>query len=240
MTQVQKLPDEETRRTALTDIERSFLVEAGAGTGKTSIMAGRVAVLLARGKEPKRIAAITFTEFAASELRIRIESFVNDLCKDVVPRDVRLAFPSGVSAAEGRNLHRAQRALDELTCTTIHGFAQALIRPYPSEACIDPGAEIVDPAEGDIAFDELYRGWVKRQLSKEDDNNVISELVIAGEGKSLPLIRAIADFLRHSRDAKPPSSVWSKEACKKFVNTVRAFEQEISGFGFRESKTVDA
>ena len=60
MTKIEKLPDEEARRAALTDIERSFLVEAGAGSGKTSIIAGRVAVLLARGKEPKRIAAITF------------------------------------------------------------------------------------------------------------------------------------------------------------------------------------
>jgi superfamily I DNA/RNA helicase len=43
------LPDKAARTTALTDIDHSFLVEAGAGSGKTSIMAGRVAVLFARG-----------------------------------------------------------------------------------------------------------------------------------------------------------------------------------------------
>ena len=66
------LPDQSARIAALTELERSFLVEAGAGSGKTSIMAGRVAMLFALGIEPKRVAAITFTEFAASELMIRI------------------------------------------------------------------------------------------------------------------------------------------------------------------------
>jgi exodeoxyribonuclease-5 len=203
-------------------------------------MAGRVAVLLARGVEPKNIAAITFTEFAASELRIRIERFVNDLCKGTVPRDIKLAFPSGVSQEESQNLLQAQRALDELTCTTIHGFAQALIRPYPSEAGIDPGAEIIDPAEGDIAFDERYWAWLKQHFSEEDDNDVISELVLADEERALPLIRSIADFLRHNRDAEPPSHVWSNIACEKFVRAVRDLEQEIHRFDFQETKTVAA
>ena len=73
------LPDLAARATALTAIDRSLLVEAGAGSGKTSVMAGRVAVLLANGVEPKHIAAITFTEFAASELRLRIEEFATTL-----------------------------------------------------------------------------------------------------------------------------------------------------------------
>src|SRR6266851_219866 len=87
------LPDREARTTALTEIDRSFLVEAGAGSGKTSIMAGRVTVLLARGVEPKNVAAITFTEFAASEVRIRITRFVNDLCAGTIPPELECAFP---------------------------------------------------------------------------------------------------------------------------------------------------
>jgi ATP-dependent helicase/nuclease subunit A len=73
------LPDLAARTAALTAVDRSLLVEAGAGSGKTSVMAGRVAVLFANGVEPKHIAAITFTEFAASELRLRIEGFATML-----------------------------------------------------------------------------------------------------------------------------------------------------------------
>jgi superfamily I DNA/RNA helicase len=71
------LPDAAARVTALTAIDRSLLVEAGAGSGKTALMAGRVAVLLANGVEPKHVAAVTFTEFAASELLQRINRFVD-------------------------------------------------------------------------------------------------------------------------------------------------------------------
>ena len=72
-------PDHQARLAALTDPRCSLLAEAGAGSGKTSIVAGRVAVLLASGVHPKNVAAITFTEFAASELHIRIERFVDAL-----------------------------------------------------------------------------------------------------------------------------------------------------------------
>jgi superfamily I DNA/RNA helicase len=52
MAGVKGLPDQSARITALTEHERSLLVEAGAGSGKTSIMAGRVAMLFARASNP--------------------------------------------------------------------------------------------------------------------------------------------------------------------------------------------
>ena len=66
------LTDKPNRRRALTDLDATLLVEAAAGTGKTSLLAGRVLVLLAASVPPREIAAITFTEFAAGELRERV------------------------------------------------------------------------------------------------------------------------------------------------------------------------
>ena len=66
------LPDASARVAALTDHGRTLLVEAGAGSGKTALMAGRVALLVAEGVQPSEIVAITFTEAAASELLERI------------------------------------------------------------------------------------------------------------------------------------------------------------------------
>ena len=235
-----QLPDRAARTTALINVDRSFLVEAGAGSGKTSIMAGRVAVLFAQGVEPKHVAAITFTEFAASELRIRIERFVSELSAGTIPPDLDSAFPEGVSALQRQNLTRARTALDELVCSTIHGFAQALIKPYPAEARIDPGAEIIDPAEGDLAFDELYQAWLKEHLSGERDDDIIAELVLANEKPGLYLIRSVADFLRRNRDAKPANHVWSSAAGKKFSSTAVAFEREICRFEFRDDQTHGA
>lgn len=58
--QLRPLRDDDARRRALTEHARSQLVEAGAGSGKTAVMAGRVAMMLADGIEPKHIAAVTF------------------------------------------------------------------------------------------------------------------------------------------------------------------------------------
>lgn len=234
------LPDKAARTTALTEIDQSFLVEAGAGSGKTSIMAGRVAVLLAQGVQPKNVAAITFTEFAASELRIRIERFVNELADGKIPPDVESAFPKGVSADQLETLGLARRALDQLLCATIHGFAQALIKPYPAEAGIDPGAEIIDPAEGDLAFDEHYRAWLKDHLSGEFDDDIVAELVVADEKRGLKLLREVADFLRRNRDAGLAPHGWSSKVLEEFSTAVEDFEAEIAQYDFEEGKTLDA
>lgn len=234
------LPDKAARTIALTDIDRSFLVEAGAGSGKTSIIAGRVAMLFARGVEPKNVAAITFTEFAAGELRIRIERFVNELSVGTVSPDLESAFPQGVPTEHRANLVQARKALDQLVCSTIHGFAQALIKPYPAEAGIDPGAEIIDPAEGDLAFDERYHAWLKEHLSGGRHDDIIAELVIADEASGLSLIRSIADFLRHNRDARPADHAWSSDAGKQFAAAVKTFEKEIKRLKFCEDKTFAA
>ena len=63
---IKSLADDDARRTAITVHDRSILVEAGAGSGKTAVMAGRIAMMLAEGIAPKTIAAVTFTELAAS------------------------------------------------------------------------------------------------------------------------------------------------------------------------------
>jgi ATP-dependent exoDNAse (exonuclease V) beta subunit len=232
-----ELPDLAARTAALTQINRSMLVEAGAGSGKTAIMAGRVAYLFAQCIKPKNVAAITFTEFAASELRIRIERFVNSLSIGEVPDDIESAFPGGVTDIQRQNLIRARQSLDELLCTTIHGFAQVLIKPYPAESGIDPGAEIVDPTEGDLAFNERYLNWIKEHLSGERDDDIIAELVLADEARGLGLIRSIADLLRRNRDARFPNSAWSTSTAKKLSAAAAAFEKEMAQLEFQEEQT---
>ena len=83
------LSDDLERRTAIANHDQSILVEAGAGSGKTAVMAGRIASMLAEGLPPKSIAAVTFTELAASELLIRVRNFVCLLYTSPSPRDQR-------------------------------------------------------------------------------------------------------------------------------------------------------
>jgi ATP-dependent exoDNAse (exonuclease V) beta subunit len=231
------LPDLVARTTALTAIHRSLLVEAGAGSGKTSVMAGRVAVLFANGVEPKHIAAITFTEFAASELRLRIEEFATTLSKGEVPRDLQHLLPKGITPEQKATVESARKALDQLACTTIHGFAQALLKPYPAEAQIDPGAEIVDPAEADLAFEERYDSWLKQQLSGNGDDGIVEALILGDEAGGLKLVSEVAQFLRRNRDARPAAAAWSQDTVKRVGAATAQFKKGFSKIDYREKHT---
>ncbi|TCU63740.1 ATP-dependent exoDNAse (exonuclease V) beta subunit [Bradyrhizobium sp. R2.2-H] len=234
------IPDLAARLTALTAVDRTLLVEAGAGSGKTSIMAGRVAVLFARGVAPKSIAAITFTEFAASELRLRIEKFTMALANGEVPRDLAQAFPGGVPEAEKANIYRAYQSFDQLTCSTIHGFAQALIKPYPAEAGIDPGADIVDPTEADLAFRERYDAWLKGRLSGDAGDGLVAQIILANETGGLKLIEEVVQFLRKNRDASCARTAWSSRIMGDFAKAAEQFETDLRGYAYAEEKTAAA
>ena len=105
------LPDAGARQRALLDYGSTLLVEAGAGSGKTALMAGRVALMLAHGIPPRDIVAITFTEAAAAELLERIERFVTSLAAGAVPPELELALPTGLSAGQRNAISTAFNAL---------------------------------------------------------------------------------------------------------------------------------
>src|SRR6185312_7901919 len=98
---------------ALTELNSTLLVEAAAGTGKTALIAGRVAMALSNGVAPRQIAAITFTESAAGELGARINKYVTELVSRRVPECLREILPSGLGDAQHATLLSAAESLDE-------------------------------------------------------------------------------------------------------------------------------
>ena len=200
------LKDVDARLLALSVHHRAILVEAGAGSGKTAVMAGRIAMMLAEGVNPREIAAVTFTELAASELLSRVREFVTDLLAGRVAAELRIALPAGLSGAQRIHLERAAKAIDEVTCSTIHGFCQRLIKPYPAEANIDPGATIIDRTQGDLAFLEIVDCWLRQHLA-ENGGGLIAQLVLHDPEATVALVRRIAESLRRRRGLRaPPAS----------------------------------
>ena len=198
------LKDDGARRDAINLHDRSILVEAGAGSGKTAVMAGRIAVMLAQGVPPRSIAAVTFTELAASELLSRVREFVADLSAGKIAAELRVALPDGLSQAQRDNLAVAGAAIDEIICSTIHGFCQRLIKPYPAEADIDPGAGVMDRNQADLTFIEIADGWLRERLSG-DQGGILAEMVLHSPGETVALIHKIAENLRRRRTlAAPP------------------------------------
>ena len=223
------LSDDAARRDAIAVHDRSFLVEAGAGSGKTAVMAGRIAMLLAGGAAPKSIAAVTFTEFAASELLIRVRAFVGALAAGDIPTELRVALPGGLSEEQRRNLEAADAALDEMTCSTIHGFCQRLITPYPVEADIDPGAGVMDRDQANLVFHELIDVWLREELAGEG-NALLAELVLHDPAATLGLIPTVLDHLRRHRAFAP----YERKDMAQLATALREAEEAFNEFLARE------
>ena len=226
------LVDDAARRLAIAAHDRLLLVEAGAGSGKTAVLAGRIAILLAEGVAPRSIAAVTFTEFAASELLMRVREFVGALADGDVPPQLRVALPEGLSEAQHRRLAAASDALDELTCSTIHGFCLRLITPYPVEADLDPGATVMDRDQADLAFQEITDAWLREELTGEVDG-LLPELVLRNPDGTVVLIRTILDHLRRHRaiDHEVPEDLASlatafRVAADGFMDVLSAVDAE--------------
>jgi CRISPR-associated exonuclease Cas4 len=210
----------------MTDFSSILLVEAAAGTGKTSLMAGRVAMMLADGRRPGEIAAITFTELAASQLARRIRETVDTLLSGDVPAFLETVLPQGLSEQQREALITASPLLDELTATTIHGFCQAIIRSHGVQAGLDPGARVVDATVADNLFMAELSAWFSQRLAVDAVEG--DPIVVLAEEIPLQvvdLIRELANLRRKHPDAQPilPSAAARPDI--DFVQAVDDFDR---------------
>ncbi|MBK1698298.1 UvrD-helicase domain-containing protein [Rhodovibrio salinarum] len=237
------LIDQDARTTALVAHDRTLLVEAGAGTGKTALMAGRVVRLLADGHDPANVAAITFTELAAGALHQRVTRFVDGVVQDDVPRELAAAFPGGPTDAQAANLRTARGRLDRLSCTTIHGFCKQLIGPYPVETGTDPGATMMDPAQTDIVFDELRDRWLREHLSAagngpSDADDLLAHMLFRDPDHAIAKIKEGAAILRRNRTAGPPPVTLDRADLADFEAAVDTLARNVNGLGEESCDTL--
>ena len=232
------LTDEAARGAALASHQQSLLVEAGAGAGKTAVMAGRIAMMLAEGVAPRSVAAVTFTELAASELVMRVREFVDALMAGDIPTELRVALPDKLSQAQQDHLATAAAAIDDLTCSTIHGFCQRLIKPYPVEADIDPGADVMDRDQADLVFVEIVESWLRERLSA-DVGGLIAEMVLQDPIGTVSLIHMIVGNLRRNRTVTAPPATPLPPFVRDFQERVAGFVAFVEGLDDAEAETVE-
>lgn len=236
MSSVKIFKDDGARRDAISRHDSSILVEAGAGSGKTAVMAGRIAVMLAQGVAPRAIAAVTFTELAASELVARIRDFVADLAAGHIAPELAVGLPDGLSQAQRDNLIAATAAIDEITCSTIHGFCQRLIKPYPAEADIDPGAAVMDRNQADLASIEIIDDWLRERLSG-DHCGILAEMVLHSPGETVTLMHRIAEALRRRRSLTAPAVMPLADHLRSFWQAADELSAFMRSNGVSEPET---
>jgi ATP-dependent exoDNAse (exonuclease V) beta subunit len=145
--------DADARRRIRDDIDQTLVVEAAAGTGKTTELVNRILHVIAQGRASIReIVAVTFTEKAAGELKLRL--------RQGLERE-----RAGASDAEtASRLDDAVQNLEEAHVSTIHGFCADLLRERPVEARVDPLFRVLTEGQAERLFDEAFSGWFQEHL----------------------------------------------------------------------------
>jgi ATP-dependent helicase/nuclease subunit A len=156
--------DAAARQTIRTDLESTLVVEAAAGTGKTTEMIARLIETIRSGTAGlEQIVALTFTDKAAGEMKLRLR---------VELEKARGEMPGRTTSAVGRERSRFERALAELEVArigTIHSFCADLLRERPIEARVDPLFEVAGEDEADRMFQQAFDGWLQRTLADPGD-----------------------------------------------------------------------
>ena len=146
--------DERARNLIRTALDETLVVEAAAGTGKTTALVDRMVRVLATGRaEMSGLVAVTFTEKAAGELKLRLR-------QELEKARAAAALPTGEHAA----LEAALRSLEEAQIGTIHGFCADLLKEHPVEAGVDPLFVVLTEDQARRRYDEAFAGWFQAAL----------------------------------------------------------------------------
>ena len=149
-------PDAAARHRIASSLDESLLVEAAAGTGKTTVLVSRLVAVLASGRTTvDRIVAVTFTRKAAGELKLRLRQALDR------------AREQSTEEAEQGHLEAAVARLEEAHIGTIHSFCAEILRERPVEAGVDPAFREIDDEEAARRYDRSFRRWIEAELAED-------------------------------------------------------------------------
>jgi ATP-dependent helicase/nuclease subunit A len=207
------LVDQEARLEAVKNLEQNLWVEAGAGTGKTTLLIDRLLAIILSGKARlEQIVAITFTEKASAELKARLRDKLEEINAD---------GPAG-------SLERVERALDEIDSapiSTIHSFAASLLRERPVEAGLDPRFTVADSEELEELLDRVWEQWISAELQNRSEPLRRSLKL----GCRIEQLACLGKLLYQNRDLAAEGELEgsSEPAVDSFIEALRTEQQKL-------------
>ncbi|MBI3474076.1 MAG: UvrD-helicase domain-containing protein [Candidatus Solibacter usitatus] len=156
MTPAIQIDDARARQIIREALDESLVVEAAAGTGKTSELVRRIVAVLQQGRATiDQIVAVTFTRKAAGELKLRLR------------QELDRARAATADPIETRRLEEAVARLEEAHAGTIHSFCAEILRERPVEAVVDPAFGDMNELEAPRLFEQVFRRWMQEKLDQE-------------------------------------------------------------------------
>ena len=186
----------------VSDLERSWVVEASAGTGKTTALVDRMVEVIAAGTAVESIVAVTFTHAAAGNMKLRVRHELERRRAGEPEERVR------------QRLGEAARSLDRAFIGTIHAFCAQLLRRRPVEARVDPVFQELAQPDALRVFASVFRRWMERRLAAPSPAlaRALARLAWRAEredGEPLDELRKAAWNLAEWRDFDAP---WARRA----------------------------
>ncbi len=241
--------DDAARDRIRRDLDTSFLVEAAAGTGKTTLLIERlVAVLRSGGTTVDRIVAVTFTRKASGELKLRLRQQLDRDRGDLRRRIATAADDPTVDAvsdlvAQLQRVDDAVERLEEARIGTIHSFCAEILRERPVEAGVDPGFVELADDEGPALFARAFDRWIQEQLEVMSPGirRALSVLALQkwyGDQGPIDRLRGAAQQLADWRDFP---AAWSRTPFDResTIDALVAHVRRLAGYARRAGSSRD-
>jgi ATP-dependent helicase/nuclease subunit A len=218
--------DDDARRRIRESLDESLIVEASAGTGKTTELVNRIVAVLEAGRTRiDRVAAVTFTHKAAGEMKLRLRQELDK---------ARRRAPV---------LEDALEHLEEASIGTIHSFCAQILRERPVEARVDPVFEELNEQESARLYQRAFRTWLERCLNASSPGlrRAFARLAWPEPWENSPPLEQLqwaGKKLVEWRDYPAP---WQREAFarEEEIDTIVRLVREVADLSARPRRVTD-
>ncbi|NOY54012.1 MAG: UvrD-helicase domain-containing protein [Deltaproteobacteria bacterium] len=202
----EKKPDQSTftpdQKRAIHTLGRNLCVSAGAGSGKTTVLVERFLYLLEEGQfKINEIAAITFTEKAAGQMKEKIR-------KKLLDRMERAATPE-----ERRRMETRYREAGSAWIHTIHGLCTRILKEQAVAAGIDPGYLTLDETETLLLLHKTLKSFIVNRLN-QGKASMVRLLSAYGLEKTRKILTAL---VQRRVDAAPWINIYLKQSDEEIL-----------------------
>lgn len=235
--------DQQAREEALSP-DRSFIVRAPAGSGKTGLLVQRILRLLGVVERPESIVAVTFTIKAAAEMRERVIRALEEAqAATVLARDEfherTITLAKEALARDKRQGWKLVEDPSRIHVQTIDALCASLVRQMPLVSDSGGIGSVTEDAE------ELYREAARRalqNLAEDRDRNegpaLFQRLALHFDNNIAGLERQIAGMLAKRDQWHAGIPELHDQTVKDFSTILSHAEMELRGV-FRRRNTVD-